>query len=116
MLISSDKKFIETPFTSEAELEKVVEAHHEDIFGSLSISLPKQLVKTLRKGLAKHFPHCMRHGFATRMLFDTETIGEIYTVSKLLGHSRVSTTEVYLHLNRTQLEESMLADPLGQGV
>ena len=46
MLIGSDKKFIETPFASEAELEKVVEEHHEDIFGSLSIYLPKQLVKT----------------------------------------------------------------------
>jgi len=64
----------------------------------------------------KHFPHCMRHGFATRMLFDTETIGGIYTVSKLLGHSRVSTTEMYLHCSKKQLEESMLADPLAVGV
>ncbi len=64
----------------------------------------------------KRFPHCMRHGFATRMLFDTKTIGGIYTVSKLLGHSRVATTEVYLHCSQTQLEQAMLADPLGAGV
>ena len=64
----------------------------------------------------KHFPHCMRHGFATRLLFDSKISGGIYTVSKLLGHSRVSTTEVYLHLSNKQLEESMVADPLGQGV
>ena len=58
----------------------------------------------------------MRHGFATRMLFDTKTIGGIYTVSKLLGHSRVATTEVYLHCSHKQLEQAMLADPLGAGV
>ena len=64
----------------------------------------------------KHFPDCMRHGFATRMLFDTETIGGIYSVSKLLGHSRVSTTEMYLHCSQHQLEQAMLADPLAVGV
>ena len=64
----------------------------------------------------KRFPHCMRHGFATRMLFDTTTIGGIYTVSKLLGHSRVATTEMYLYCSQKQLEQTMLADPLGVGV
>ncbi len=47
------------------------------------------------------------------MLFDTKTIGGIYTVSKLLGHSRVATTELYLHCSQKQLEQAMLADPLG---
>jgi len=64
----------------------------------------------------KQHPHCMRHAFATRMLFDTKTIGGIYTVSKLLGHSRVAVTEMYLHCSQTQLEQAMLADPLGAGV
>ena len=58
----------------------------------------------------------MRNGFATRMLFDTETIGGIYTVSKLLGHSRVAVTEMYLHCSQDQLEQAMLADPLAVGV
>jgi len=47
------------------------------------------------------------------MLFETKTIGVIYTVSKLLGHSRVATTEMYLHCSHKQLEQAMLADPLG---
>ena len=58
----------------------------------------------------------MRNGFATRMLFDTETIGDIYTVGKLLGHSTVTVTEMYLHCSQDQLEQSMLADLLGTGV
>ena len=50
------------------------------------------------------------------MLFDTKTIGGIYTVSKLLGHSRVATTEMYLRYSHKQLEQAMLADPLCVGV
>ena len=64
----------------------------------------------------KRFPHCMRHGFATRMLFDTKTIGGIYMVGKLLGHSRVAVTEMYLHCSQKQLVQAMLADALGAGV
>ena len=64
----------------------------------------------------KRHPHAMRHGFGTRMLFESNAPGGIYTVSKLLGHSRVSTTEVYLHCSQRRLEQAMLADPLGAGV
>ena len=50
------------------------------------------------------------------MLFDTKTIGGIYTVSKLLGHSMVAVTEMCLHCSQKQLEQAMLAGPLGAGV
>ena len=50
------------------------------------------------------------------MLVETKTIGGIYTVSKLLGHSRVAVTEMYLHCSQDQLEQAMLADPLAVGV
>ena len=64
----------------------------------------------------KQDPHCMRHGFATGMLFDTKTIGGIYTLSNLLRHSRVAATVMYRHCSQKQLEQAMLADPLGVGV
>ena len=48
---------------------------------------------TQRAGIPKHITfHCFRHSFATLQL----TLGtDIYTVSKLLGHRSVATTQIY---------------------
>ncbi len=56
-------------------------------------------------GITKHISfHTARHTFATMML----TLGaDIYTTSKLLGHSRVSTTEVYAKIIDKKKDEAM---------
>ncbi len=38
-------------------------------------------------------PHVLRHTFATRLLREAET--NLVTVSALLGHASVATTEIY---------------------
>jgi site-specific recombinase XerD len=47
----------------------------------------------LRAGITKHITfHCGRHTFATLQL----TLGtDLFTVSKLLGHSEIRTTQIY---------------------
>lgn len=46
MIIAGSKQFIAAPFASEAELEQVVQANAEYIFGPDSIYLPKSLIRT----------------------------------------------------------------------
>lgn len=56
-------------------------------------------------GISKHISfHCSRHTFATLML----TLGaDLYTTSKLLGHSDVSTTQIYARIINKKKDEAI---------
>lgn len=62
-------------------------------------SLDRLFRRTRDRAGAEHFrgvrvsPHTCRHTYATRFL---ESGGDIYKLSRILGHSAVSTTELYL--------------------
>ena len=47
-------------------------------------------------GITKHITfHCFRHTYATLQLFNGT---DIYTVSKMLGHKDLKTTQVYIKI------------------
>lgn len=70
----------------------------------------KRLVEKIRaKSGIDFYPHMLRHTFATLML---EGGCNLYALSKMLGHSDIKTTTIYLSATRAHLQEQIGKHPL----
>ncbi len=68
-------------------------------------SIVKELAVKAGISLKKVSPHTFRHAFATHLI---EAGADIRSVQEMLGHESITTTEIYTHLDRHYLRQTLL--------
>jgi len=104
------KKYINL-YKSHIRIDVSIQKGHEDILylnrrgkkltRAMVFTIVKKLVEKV--GLEKKVsPHTFRHSFATHLL---ENGADLRAIQQMLGHESITTTEVYMHVDRSHLKK-----------
>lgn len=94
----------EVPFKKNASDVLFLNRRGNKLTRAMIFTIVKDLAKVanLQKNIS---PHTFRHSFATHLL---ENGADLRAIQQMLGHESITTTEIYMHVDKSHLKKVML--------